>query len=74
MDSISPDRRSANMSRIRSKHTVPELLVRRALHAAGLRYRLTAPSILRVSREQVVIHSDHVLVSVTHCAPMRQSC
>jgi DNA mismatch endonuclease, patch repair protein len=40
MDSISPDRRSANMSRIRSKHTVPELLVRRALHAAGLRYRL----------------------------------
>ena len=28
------------MSRIRGKDTRPELLVRRALHAAGLRYRL----------------------------------
>ena len=28
------------MGRIRSKNTSPEMLVRRALHAAGLRYRL----------------------------------
>jgi DNA mismatch endonuclease, patch repair protein len=32
--------RSRNMSAIRSSHTKPEIVVRRALHAAGLRYRL----------------------------------
>jgi DNA mismatch endonuclease (patch repair protein) len=40
MDRLSPDRRSANMARIRSKDTAPEMAVRRFLHAAGLRYRL----------------------------------
>ncbi|MCZ2404028.1 DNA mismatch endonuclease Vsr [Paenarthrobacter sp. Z7-10] len=37
---ISAAQRSANMSRIRSKNTKPELIVRRLLHAAGYRYRL----------------------------------
>lgn len=32
--------RSEQMSRIRGKNTSPELLLRRALHAAGLRYRI----------------------------------
>lgn len=32
--------RSANMSRIRSRDTKPELRVRRALHALGYRFRL----------------------------------
>lgn len=45
MDRISAERRSANMSCIRSKDTAPELLVRRALHAAGLRYRLHRPDL-----------------------------
>lgn len=40
MDTVSPERRSAMMSRIRSKDTKPELAVRRQLHRAGLRYRL----------------------------------
>jgi DNA mismatch endonuclease (patch repair protein) len=34
--------RSRNMAAIRGSHTKPELLVRKALHAAGLRYRLHA--------------------------------
>lgn len=34
--------RSAQMSRIRGRDTKPEMRVRRALHAAGLRYRLHA--------------------------------
>jgi len=34
--------RSAQMSRIRARDTKPEMRVRRALHAAGLRYRLHA--------------------------------
>src|ERR1700674_4838408 len=40
MDTVTPERRSAIMARIRSKDTAPELAVRRYLHAKGLRYRL----------------------------------
>jgi DNA mismatch endonuclease (patch repair protein) len=40
MDTISPERRSENMRRIRGKDTKPELIVRRALFAMGYRYRL----------------------------------
>ena len=40
MDTISPERRSENMRRIRGKDTKPELVVRRALFALGYRYRL----------------------------------
>lgn len=32
--------RSANMSRIRSKDTKPEMLVRKALHKLGFKFRL----------------------------------
>ncbi|MGN7201706.1 very short patch repair endonuclease [Arthrobacter sp. SAFR-044] len=39
-DKLTPEQRSWNMSRIRGKHTKPELLVRRLLHAKGYRYRL----------------------------------
>jgi DNA mismatch endonuclease (patch repair protein) len=39
-DVLSPEQRRLNMSRIRSKDTKPELLLRRELHARGLRYRL----------------------------------
>lgn len=39
-DPLTPAQRSRNMSRIRARDTKPELLLRRALHAAGLRYRL----------------------------------
>jgi DNA mismatch endonuclease, patch repair protein len=39
-DSLSPAERSANMSRIRGKDTEPELVLRRALHAEGFRFRL----------------------------------
>jgi len=40
MDTLSPSRRSWNMSRIRGRDTAPELRVRSALHRAGLRFRL----------------------------------
>jgi DNA mismatch endonuclease (patch repair protein) len=39
-DKLSPERRSANMSRIRSKDTKPEMVVRKLAHAMGYRYRL----------------------------------
>ena len=40
MDRVMPAVRSKLMSRVRGRDTGPELYVRRALHAAGLRYRL----------------------------------
>lgn len=55
--------RSEQMSRIRSRDTKPEMLVRRALHAAGLRYRLHARDlpgrpdlIFRRARLAVFVH------------------
>ena len=40
MDKLTPERRSANMARIRSSGTKPEMLVRRLAHRLGYRYRL----------------------------------
>lgn len=40
VDKISPQRRSANMARIRSKDTKPEVAVRRLAHSLGYRFRL----------------------------------
>lgn len=39
-DTLTPTQRSERMSRIRGKDTRPELVLRRAVHASGLRYRL----------------------------------
>ena len=40
MDKISPQRRSANMARIKSKGTKPEMAVRSLVHRLGYRFRL----------------------------------
>ena len=40
VDVLTPEQRGLNMSRIRGRDTKPELLVRRGLHARGLRFRL----------------------------------
>ncbi len=37
---LTPDQRSRNMSRVRNRNTEPELVVRRALHSMGYRFRL----------------------------------
>ena len=61
MDSITPDRRSANMSQIRSKDTKPEMLIRRMLHRLGYRYSLHrrdlpgAPDLVFSSRRKVIL-------------------
>lgn len=41
MDSLTPEMRSWNMSRIRGKDTKPELAVRSLLHGMGYRFRLS---------------------------------
>lgn len=39
-DHLTKDKRSWNMSRIRSRHTKPELIIRSLLHRAGFRFRI----------------------------------
>jgi DNA mismatch endonuclease (patch repair protein) len=39
-DVHTPEQRSYNMSRVKSKNTKPELIVRKFLHAHGFRYKL----------------------------------
>lgn len=39
-DVLTAEQRQRNMSRIRGRDTKPEMLIRRGLHARGLRYRL----------------------------------
>lgn len=59
-DSLSPVRRSANMSKIRSRDSVPELIVRRLVFKLGYRYRLHAsklpgkPDIVFPGRKKVI--------------------
>lgn len=40
VDRLTPERRSWLMSRVRGKHTSPEMRVRKAAHKMGLRFRL----------------------------------
>jgi len=60
MDKITPERRSANMSRIRAKNTKPEMTVRRIAYGMGYRYRLHRkdlpgkPDLVFSSRKAVV--------------------
>jgi DNA mismatch endonuclease, patch repair protein len=58
---VSAEQRSANMARIRSKDTRPELLIRRMLHALGYRYALhrrdlpDAPDLVSPSRKKAIL-------------------
>src|SRR4051812_35529954 len=45
MDRLTRGRRSALMSRVRGKDTVPEKTLRRILHKAGYRYQLHVSSL-----------------------------
>lgn len=42
MDRLTPEQRSALMSRVRGRDTAPEMAVRKLAHAMGFRYRLYA--------------------------------
>lgn len=53
------------MSRIRGRDTRPEWIVRRALHAAGLRYRLQARDL--PGRPDIVFRSRRVAIFVHGC-------
>jgi len=53
------------MSRIRGRDTTPELIVRRAMHATGLRYRLHVKDL--PGSPDIVLPSRRVIVEVRGC-------
>ncbi|MCC5793192.1 MAG: DNA mismatch endonuclease Vsr [Chromatiales bacterium] len=64
-DTLSPEGRSERMSRIRGADTRPERIVRRHLHASGLRYRLHAKGL--PGRPDLVLPKYRVVVFVHGC-------
>ena len=60
-----PKKRSEVMAKIRAKDTIPELLLRRELHKAGLRYRLHVRRVPGVP--DIVFPRDRVAIFVNGC-------
>lgn len=65
MDSITKERRSWNMSRIRSRNTSPEISVRKALTSLGFRYRLHVKTL--PGKPDVVIKKYKVVLFINGC-------
>lgn len=65
MDTITPERRSENMRRIRSKGMRPEMTVRSAVHRMGYRYRLHTGSL--PGKPDLVFRSRRKVIFVHGC-------
>lgn len=65
VDRISPAQRSKNMSRIRSRDTKPELMLRSALFGLGLRYRLCRRDL--PGTPDIVFVRDRLAIQVRGC-------
>jgi DNA mismatch endonuclease (patch repair protein) len=64
-DKLTPQKRSWNMSRIRSANTKPELLLRSALHRIGFRFRVHRRGL--PGRPDIVLPKYHTVVFVHGC-------
>lgn len=64
-DHLTPEHRSWNMSRIRSKDTSPEIAVRSAVHRMGLRFRLGGRGL--PGRPDLVLPRHKVAIFVHGC-------
>lgn len=72
IDSLTPAQRSAQMSRIRGSNTKLEVLVRKGLHARGLRYRLGGAGL--PGRPDIVLPKYRTVVLVHGCFWHGHSC
>jgi len=64
-DRLSPLERSENMRRVKGRDTDPELIVRRALHAMGLRFRLHRKDL--PGRPDIVLPGRRTVIFVHGC-------
>jgi DNA mismatch endonuclease (patch repair protein) len=65
MDSLTPERRSWLMSRVRQRDTGPEREVRRLIRSLGLRYRLNVTSL--PGKPDIVFHGKRKAILVHGC-------
>lgn len=64
-DTLSKEKRSWNMSRIVSKNTKPELIVRSLLHKMGYRFRLHSNKI--PGKPDIILSKYHTVIFVHGC-------
>jgi DNA mismatch endonuclease (patch repair protein) len=69
---MTPEERGALMARIRSRDTTPEIEVRRALHAAGLRFRLNRKDL--PGKPDIVLGGRRAAVFVHGCYWHQHGC
>jgi DNA mismatch endonuclease (patch repair protein) len=65
MDFLRPKERSDLMSRVRATNTKPEIVVRRLLHALGIRFRLHRPDL--PGRPDIVLPRKRKIIFVHGC-------
>lgn len=65
MDTLSKERRSWNMSRIKSADTKPELLVRSFLYGHGFRFRLHVKNL--PGKPDIVLRKYKTIIEVRGC-------
>jgi DNA mismatch endonuclease, patch repair protein len=65
LDAISPQRRSWNMSRIRSRNTRPEIIVRSMLHRMGYRFSLSSKAV--PGRPDILLPKFKIAIFVHGC-------
>jgi DNA mismatch endonuclease (patch repair protein) len=71
VDFLSPAERSVRMSRIKSKDTVPEVALRKALHALGFRFRLNGRKL--PGKPDIVLSKYRTAIFVHGCFWHRHS-
>ncbi|MBI4773306.1 MAG: DNA mismatch endonuclease Vsr [Deltaproteobacteria bacterium] len=64
-DNVTPQRRSWNMSRIRSADTKPEMILRSVLHRMGFRFRVHCRGL--PGRPDIVLRKYHTIIFVHGC-------
>ena len=72
MDTFTPQERSKLMSRVHSRNSKPELLVRRVIHSMGYRYRLHDAKL--PGKPDIVFASRRKVIFVHGCFWHRHSC
>ncbi len=72
MDRLTPEQRSRLMSRIHSRDTTPEMLVRQRVFAAGWRYRTCDKRF--PGRPDIVVARARTLIDVRGCFWHRHGC
>lgn len=71
-DNLTPEQRRLNMSRIRSAHTRPEMVVRSLAHSLGFRFRLHRQDL--PGKPDLVFPSRSKLIFVHGCFWHMHSC